>query len=122
MTKLSRKLQTQKRHRRSRRFLIGIAERPRLSVYRSNNHIYAQVIDDNAQTTICAASTIDKELKEKSDKISSDCKSSSIVGKLLAKRAMKKGIKQVIFDRGGNIYHGRVKALAEAAREEGLNF
>ena len=122
MTKLSRKLQTQKRHRRSRRFLIGNAVRPRLSVYRSNNHIYAQVIDDNAQTTICAASTIDKELKEKSDKLSSDCKSSSIVGKLLAKRAMKKGIKQVIFDRGGNIYHGRVKALAEAAREEGLNF
>ena len=122
MTKLSRKLQTQTRQRRSRRFLIGNAARPRLSVYRSNNHIYAQVIDDNAQTTICAASTIDKELKEKSDKISSDCKSSSIVGKLLAKRAMKKGIKQVIFDRGGNIYHGRVKALAEAAREEGLNF
>ena len=122
MTKLSRKLQTQKRHRRARRFLIGNAVRPRLSVYRSNNHIYAQVIDDDAQTTICAASTIDKELKEKSDKLSSDCQSSSIVGKLLAQRAKKKGIKQVIFDRGGNIYHGRVKALAEAAREEGLNF
>ena len=122
MTKLSRKLQTQKRHRRSRRFLIGNESRPRLSVYRSNNHIYAQVIDDNAQTTICAASTIDKELKEKSDKLSSDCKSSLLVGKLLAKRAIKKGINQVIFDRGGNIYHGRVKALAEAAREAGLNF
>ena len=64
--------------------------RPRLSVYRSNNHIYAQVIDDNAQETICSASTIDKELREKSDKLSSDCKSSSIVGKLLAKRAIKK--------------------------------
>ena len=122
MTKLSRKLQTQKRHKRLRRFLVGNEARPRLSVYRSNNHIYAQVIDDNAQTTICAASTIDKELKEKSDQFSSDCKSSSIVGKLLAKRAIKKGIKQVIFDRGGNIYHGRVKALAEAARESGLNF
>ena len=122
MTKLSRKLQTQKRHRRSRRFLIGNESRPRLSVYRSNNHIYAQVIDDNSQKTICAASTIDKELKEKSDQMSSNCKSSSIVGKLLAKRAIKKGIKQVIFDRGGNIYHGRVKALAEAAREAGLNF
>ena len=122
MTKLSRKLQTQKRHRRSRRFLIGDESRPRLSVYRSNNHIYAQVIDDNSQKTICAASTIDKELKEKSDPLSSNCKSSSIVGKLLAKRAIKKGIKQVIFDRGGNIYHGRVKALAEAAREAGLNF
>ena len=122
MTKLSRKLQTQKRHRRLRRYLIGDATRPRLSVYRSNNHIYAQVIDDISQTTICSASTIDKELKGKSVELSSDRKSSSIVGKLLAKRAIKKGIKQVIFDRGGNIYHGRVKALAEAAREEGLNF
>ena len=122
MTKLSRKLQTQKRHKRSRRFLIGNEARPRLSVYRSNNHIYAQVIDDIAQTTICSASTIDKELKGNSVELSSDRKSSSIVGKLIAKRAIKKGIKQVIFDRGGNIYHGRVKALAEAAREEGLNF
>ena len=122
MTKLSRKLQTQKRHKRSRRFLIGNETRPRLSVYRSNNHIYAQVIDDNAQKTICAASTIDKELKEKSGQISSDCNSSSIVGKLLAKRAIKKGIKQVIFDRGGNLYHGRVKALADAARKAGLEF
>ena len=122
MTKLSRKLQTQKRHRRLRRFLIGNEARPRLSVFRSNNHIYAQVIDDNAQQTICAASTIDKELKEKSDKLASNCDSSSIVGELLAKRAIKKGVKQVIFDRGGNLYHGRVKALAEAAREAGLKF
>ncbi len=122
MTKISRKLQTQKRHKRSRRFLIGNEARPRLSVYRSNNHIYAQVINDIAQTTLCSASTIDKELKGKSVELSSDRKSSSIVGKLLAKRAIKKGIKQVIFDRGGNIYHGRVKALAEAAREAGLNF
>ena len=122
MTKLSRKLQTQKRHRRSRRSLIGNKSRPRLSVYRSNNNIYAQVIDDDAQSTICAASSIDKEIKEKSGALSADCESSSIVGKLLAKRAIKKGIKQVIFDRGGNLYHGRVKALAEAAREAGLNF
>ena len=84
MTKLSRKLQTQKRHKRSRRFLIGNEARPRLSVYRSNNHIYAQVIDDDAQETICSASTVDKELKENSEKLSSDWKSSSIVGKLLA--------------------------------------
>ena len=122
MTKLSRKLQTQKRHKRLRRFLIGDETRPRLAVFRSNNHIYAQVIDDNAQKTICSASTIDKELKEESNKLSSNCNSSTIVGKLLAKRAIKKGIKQVIFDRGGNIYHGRVKALAEAAREAGLKF
>ena len=78
MTKLSRKLQTQKRHRRLRRFLIGDATRPRLSVFRSNNHIYAQVIDDSAQTTICSASTVDKELREKSEKLPSDCNSSSI--------------------------------------------
>ena len=122
MAKISRKLQTQKRHKRLRRYLVGNKTRPRLAVYRSNNHIYAQVIDDDAQQTICSASTIDKELKEDSDKLSSNCSSSSIVGKLLAKRAIKKGIKQVIFDRGGNLYHGRVKALADAARDAGLNF
>jgi len=122
MTKLSRKLQTQKRHKRLRRFLTGDKSRPRLAVFRSNNHIYAQVIDDQAQETICSASTVDKELKENAEKLSSNCNSSSIVGKLLAKRAIKKGIKQVIFDRGGKLYHGRVKALADAARESGLNF
>ena len=122
MTSLSRKKQTQKRHKRLRRFLNGTQDRPRLSVYRSNNHIYAQVIDDYAQQTICAASTVDKEFKKDSDKSSSNCDSSSAVGSLLAKRAVKKGIKQVVFDRGGNIYHGRVKALAEAARKGGLKF
>ena len=122
MAKISRKLQTQKRHKRLRRYLIGNKNRPRLAVYRSNNHIYAQVIDDDAQQTICSASTVDKELKEDSDTLSSNCSSSSIVGKLLAKRAIKKGIKEVIFDRGGNLYHGRVKALADAARDAGLNF
>ena len=104
MAKISRKLQTQKRHKRLRRYLIGSNTRPRLAVFRSNNHIYAQVIDDNAQQTICSASTVDKELKEDVEKISSNCSSSSIVGKLLAKRAIKKGVKQVIFDRGGNLY------------------
>ena len=122
MAKLSRKLQTQKRHKRLRRFLIGDKTRPRLAVFRSNNHIYAQVIDDDAQQTICSASTVDKEIKMDSDKLSANCSSSTIVGKLLAQRAIKKGIKQVIFDRGGNLYHGRVKALADGAREEGLNF
>ena len=122
MAKLSRKLQTQKRHKRLRRHLIGNKMRPRLAVFRSNNHIYAQVIDDDAQQTICSASTVDKELKEDSSKLSPNCSSSSIVGNLLAKRAIKKGIKQVIFDRGGNLYHGRVKALADAARDAGLNF
>ena len=122
MAKISRKLQTQKRHKRLRRYIVGSETRPRLAVFRSNNHIYAQVIDDNAQQTICSASTVDKELKEDSEKLSSNCTSSSIVGKLLAKRAINKGIKEVIFDRGGNLYHGRVKALADAAREAGLNF
>ena len=122
MAKISRKLQTQKRHKRLRRYIIGSETRPRLAVFRSNNHIYAQVIDDNAQQTICSASTVDKELKEDSEKLSSNCTSSSLVGKLLAKRAINKGIKKVIFDRGGNLYHGRVKALADAAREAGLNF
>ena len=122
MAKISRKLQTQKRHKRLRRYIIGSETRPRLAVFRSNNHIYAQVIDDNAQQTICSASTVDKELKEDSEKLSSNCTSSSVVGKLLAKRAINKGIKKVIFDRGGNLYHGRVKALADAAREAGLNF
>ena len=122
MTSLSRKKQTQKRHKRLRRFLTGTQDRPRLSVFRSNNHIYAQVIDDDAQQTICAASTVDKELKKDSNKSSSNCVSSSAVGALLAQRAIKQGIKQVVFDRGGKIYHGRVKALAEAARKGGLKF
>ena len=122
MTSLSRKKQTQKRHKRLRRFLTGTQDRPRLSVFRSNNHIYAQVIDDDAQQTICAASTVDKELNKDPDKSSSNCASSSDVGSLLAKRAKKKGVKEVVFDRGGNIYHGRVKALAEAARKGGLKF
>tara|TARA_Y100001933_G_scaffold19574_1_gene16617 strand:+ start:247 stop:615 length:369 start_codon:yes stop_codon:yes gene_type:complete len=122
MTSISRKKQTQKRHKRLRRFLTGTKDRPRLSIFRSNNHIYAQVIDDYAQQTICAASTIDKEFKNTSDKSSSNCASSSAVGSLVAKRAIEKGIKQVVFDRGGNIYHGRVKALADAARNGGLKF
>ena len=122
MTTLSRKLQTQKRHKRIRRNLIGTAERPRLTVFRSNNHIYAQVIDDDAQNTLCAASTVEKEVLSNSKVNTSTCAASSVVGELLAKRALEKGIKQVVFDRGGSLYHGRVKALAEAARKAGLTF
>ena len=122
MTSLSRKKQTQKRHKRLRRFLTGTNSRPRLSVYRSNNHIYAQIIDDDAQNTICAASTLDKDLKSSLKANAGSCDASTAVGELVAKKALSKGIKQVIFDRGGNIYHGRVKALAEAARVAGLNF
>ncbi len=121
MSKLSRKQQTQKRHRRLRRHISGTSDRPRLAVFRSNNHIYAQVIDDAAQSTLCSASTIDKELRP-SVSAGGTCDASVAVGQLVAKRALAKGISQVVFDRGGNLYHGRVKALADAAREAGLQF
>ena len=121
MSTVSRKQQTQKRHRRLRRNLTGTAARPRLAVFRSNNHIYAQVIDDDAQNTLCAASTLDKDLRTNLD-ASSTCDASVAVGELVAKRALAQGIQQVVFDRGGNLYHGRVKALADAAREAGLQF
>ena len=121
MSSISRKQQTQKRHRRLRRLLSGTAARPRLAVFRSNNHIYAQVIDDDAQNTLCAASTLDKDLRT-SLTTSATCDASVAVGELVAKRALAQGIQQVVFDRGGNLYHGRVKALADAAREAGLQF
>lgn len=122
MSHLSRKQQTQKRHKRLRRYLSGTAQRPRLAVFRSNNHIYAQVIDDDAQSTVCAASTLDKDLRSDLKSNASSCDASGAVGELLAKRALEKGIQQVVFDRGGNLYHGRVKALADAARKAGLQF
>ncbi len=122
MSTLPRKQQTQKRHKRLRRNLSGTLKRPRLAVFRSNNHIYAQVIDDDAQATICAASTLDKDLRTTLQSNGSSCDASVAVGELVAQRALAKGIQQVIFDRGGNIYHGRVKALAEAARGAGLEF
>ncbi len=121
MSSITRKFQTQKRHRRLRRHLSGTAVRPRLAVFRSNNHIYAQVIDDDAQNTLCAASTLDKDLRADLSSGAS-CDASIAVGSLVAKRALAKGIQQVVFDRGGNLYHGRVKALADAAREAGLQF
>jgi large subunit ribosomal protein L18 len=121
MSTISRKQQTQKRHRRLRRHLSGSAVRPRLAVFRSNNHIYAQLIDDDAQSTLCSASSVDKELRSNLT-IGATCDASVAVGQLVAKRALAKGIQQVVFDRGGNLYHGRVKALADAAREAGLQF
>jgi large subunit ribosomal protein L18 len=119
--KLTRKESKQRRHRRIRGKVNGSPERPRLSIFRSNDHIYAQVIDDTAQHTIVAASTVEPEIKSK---VSSggNCSASTEVGKLIAIRSREKGITQVVFDRGGNLYHGRVKALAEAAREAGLEF
>ena len=121
MTKLSRKLQTQKRHRRLRRFLIGDATRPRLSVFRSNNHIYAQVIDDGDGYTLAAASTLDQELRSNL-KTGADMEAAKQVGALIAKRAKAAGATGLVFDRGGYLYHGRVKALADAARKNGLKF
>ena len=122
MSKLSRRQQTQKRHRRLRRHINETSDRPRLAVFRSNNHIYAQVIDDAAQSTLCSASTVDKELRSGLKANGGSCDASVAVGELVAKRAIAKGIQQVVFDRGGNLYHGRVKALADAAREAGLQF
>ncbi|MBU6186480.1 MAG: 50S ribosomal protein L18 [Synechococcales bacterium] len=109
------------RHLRVRGSVSGTTERPRLSIFRSNQHIYAQVIDDVAQHTLVAASTLDTELKT-SLASGANCEASTAVGKLIAQRALAKGIQKVVFDRGGNLYHGRVQALAEAAREAGLDF
>ena len=106
------------RHTRVRNKIVGTTERPRLAVFRSNKGIYAQVIDDTSANTLVAASTLDKEVKTKA----SNVEAAKEVGELIAKRAIKAGIKAVVFDRGGYIYHGKVKALAEAAREAGLEF
>ncbi len=119
---VSRRAQTQRRHRRVRRRISGTAQRPRLAVFRSNNHIYAQVIDDGAQSTLAAASTIDKDLRNQLAGLGANCQASQAVGKLVAERALTKGIRSVVFDRGGKLYHGRVKALADAARDAGLVF
>jgi large subunit ribosomal protein L18 len=112
----------ERRKRRTRFKLARVStERARLSVYRSKNHIYAQIIDDQASRTLVAASTLDKDLKSKLKK-SSNLAAAEEVGKLIAKRAVKAGVKEVVFDRGGYLYHGRVKALADAARDAGLSF
>ena len=119
---MASKESTQRRAARVRRQIKKVAgDRPRLSVYRSSKHIYAQVIDDAKGHTLAAASTIEKDLKG-SLKTGSDVAAAAAIGKLVAERAVKAGVKDVIFDRGPYIYHGRVKALAEAAREAGLNF
>jgi len=117
--KINRKAIRAKKHYRVRRYIFGTAVRPRLTVYRSNKHIYAQLIDDVAAVTLAAASTLDAPLKGNSG---SNKEAAKKTGQLLAQRAIAKGIKQVVFDRGGLIYHGRVAALAEGAREGGLEF
>ncbi len=119
--KMTRKDATRRRHTRIRRTVIGTTDRPRLAIFRSNQHIYAQLIDDSKQHTLASASTLEAEMRSKLE-TGSTCDASTEVGKLIAERAIAKGIQDVVFDRGGNLYHGRVKALADAAREGGLNF
>jgi len=110
-----------KKHRRIRNRFNGTAECPRLAVFRSNNHMYAQIIDDVAQTTLVSASTMEKEIKAELENTNTVA-AASVVGTVIAKRAIEKGITTVVFDRGGFIYQGKVKALADAAREAGLEF
>lgn len=119
ITKQRRNEARKKRHGRIRNRVTGTPERPRLNVYRSNKHIYAQLIDDFNEVTIVSASTKDKEFSHDS---TSNVEAAAVVGELIGKRALDKGIESVVFDRGGYLYHGRVKALAEAAREAGLKF
>ena len=109
------------KHRRIRNRFAGTAERPRLAVFRSNNHIYAQIIDDDAQNTLVSASTLQKDVKAELEK-TNNVDAAAYVGTVIAKRALEKGITTVVFDRGGFIYHGKVKALADAARGAGLEF
>ena len=116
-----RKPKVQKRHRTIRVELAGTTEFPRLAVYRSTKHIYAQLIDDEKNVTVCSASSIDKDLKEKLAH-GGNIEAAKLVGETIAKKALAKGIECVVFDRGGFLYHGRVAALADAAREAGLMF
>ncbi len=118
ISKIDRKVTRQRRHLRVRRKISGTADCPRLCVYRSNTAIYVQIIDDVAQNTLVSASTLDKSIKTKK----SNKEAAKEVGALIAKRALEKNIENVVFDRGGYIYHGVVKELAEAAREGGLKF
>jgi large subunit ribosomal protein L18 len=122
--KVSKDKTRQKVHSRIRKTLAGTTERPRLNIYRSVNHIYAQVIDDAKGVTIVSATSVEKGKGAKGDKrpTGGNVASAKDVGKLIAQRAQDKGIKQVVFDRGGYLYHGRIKALADAAREAGLEF
>ena len=110
-----------KKHLKVRKRISGTPERPRMAVFRSNNHMYVQVIDDTAGNTLVSASTLQKEVKDGLEK-TNNIDAAAKLGSVIAKRAIDKGIKTVVFDRGGYIYHGKVKALAEAAREAGLEF
>ncbi len=121
MPEIDRRIARLRRHERVRKHVVGTSDRPRLNVFRSLSHIYAQVIDDSCGCTLVSASTIEPELAEKLQG-KNKTEQSRAVGRLLAERALVKGIKAVVFDRGGYKYHGRVKALAEEARKGGLEF
>lgn len=120
-TAQKKRLARQRRHRRVRSTISGTAERPRLNVFRSLKHIYSQVIDDATGQTLVSASTLDREVSALLGE-RNKTEQASIVGQVLARRALDKGISRVVFDRGGWAYHGRVKALADGARQEGLEF
>ena len=121
VSKKSRTEVREKKHRRLRNHLAGTADRPRLAVFRSNNHMYAQVIDDTVGNTLVSASTLDKEVKAELEK-TNNVEAAAHLGTVIAKKALDKGINTVVFDRGGFIYQGKIKALADAAREAGLAF
>lgn len=120
-TRINRKEIRLKKHKRVRKSVFGNAARPRLSVFRSLNHIYAQVINDELGVTLASASSLDPDFKA-AGIASGNIAGAQKVGELVAKRALEKGVSEVVFDRGGNLYHGRIAAVAEAAREGGLNF
>jgi large subunit ribosomal protein L18 len=121
MAEKSSQVARQRRHERIRRHVQGTAERPRLNVFRSLQHVYAQVIDDERGYTLASASTIDPDLREQLDGLNKS-QQAARVGQLVAQRALAQGLKKVVFDRGGYPYHGRIKALADGAREGGLEF
>ena len=121
VSKVSRTEVRLQKHRRMRSRISGTSERPRLAVFRSNNHTYAQIIDDTVGKTLVSASTLQKEVKAELEK-TNNVEAAAHLGTVIAKRALEKGIDTVVFDRGGFIYQGKVKALAEAAREAGLTF
>ncbi len=121
VSKKSRAVVRENKHRKLRNRFSGTAERPRLAVFRSNNHMYAQIIDDTVGKTLVSASTLDKEVKAECEK-TNNVDAAAVVGTVVAKRALEKGITTVVYDRGGFVYEGKVKALAEAAREAGLEF
>ena len=121
VSKESRSEIRQNKHRRLRNRFNGTAERPRLAVFRSNDHMYAQIIDDTVGKTLVSASTLDKDVKAELEK-TNNVEAATVVGTVVAKKALEKGITTVVYDRGGFVYEGKVKALAEAAREAGLEF